>query len=89
MDDLEASIETVKMKKSEIESILSNINSKDVTLFEKFLDTVSLSENFCKKITGLTVEQFNILKLILEETKSMRISTNRSIGQALAVYLFW
>jgi len=89
LDELEASIETVNLKKSEIESILSNIDTKDVTLYEKFLNADSLSEHLCKKITGLTVEQFNILNQILEDSKSMRNSTNRSISQALAVYLFW
>ena len=85
LDELEASIETVNLKKS----ILSNIDTKDVTLYEKFLNADSLSEHLCKKITGLTVEQFNILNQILEYSKSMRNSTNRSISQALAVYLFW
>ena len=77
------------MKKSEIESILSNIDSKDVTLFEKFLDTTSISEHLCKKITGLDLEQFGIIKKVLDDSQSMRNSTKRSISQALAVYLFW
>ena len=89
MDNLEANIETVNMKKSEIESILSNIDSKDVTLFEKFLDTTSISEHFCKKITGLDLEHFEIIKKVIEDSQSMRNSSNRSISQALAVYLFW
>lgn len=89
LDNLEANIETVNMKKSEIESILSNIDSKDVTLFEKFLDTTSISEHLCKKITGLDLEHFEIIKKVIEDSQSMRNSSNRSISQALAVYLFW
>ena len=77
------------MKKSEIESILSNIDSKDVTLFEKFLDTTSISEHLCKNILGLDLEQFEIIKKVIVDSKSMRNSSNRSISQALAVYLLW
>ena len=32
---------------------------------------------------------FEIIKKVIEDSQSMRNSSNRSISQALAVYLFW
>ena len=56
------------------------------SIFEKFRNSHSVSDELCKKTTGLRADEF---LEVFDDLISMKDSINRTKSQALAIYLFW
>lgn len=80
--------EKSELKSSEIEKIIYDLRDRATSnsLFHKFSSVNTLPSNMCKCITGLEVAEF---KELIESLDTMRNSTERSVTQAVAVYLYW
>ena len=87
LNNLEIVSENTVMSNEEIEMLLSNLRqASKFTLFEKFSKRKNITEDECKRFTGLTKGQFND---ILSSLSTLKPSLARTQSQALATYLFW
>lgn len=77
-----------KLNAQQIEDLLSGLRSYAMTnsVFKKFSDLNSISDEMCVRNTNFNRSQFIE---ILDSITTMRNSIVRTKSQALAIYLFW
>ena len=78
----------LKIKSDTVEMIINRFRevSKQNNIFQKFSELNDIDDKTCIRTTGFTIREFQTIK---EYLKDMRNREERSINQALAVYLFW
>jgi hypothetical protein len=86
MNEIEIVSQTTDLQSYEVSLLLDRIrHATKSTLFEKFSDQSKISDDECKRFTGLKKDNFYSL---VKTLKSMSKSGNRDKEQALATYLF-
>ena len=80
--------DSIMLEKDNIKNMLENLRyfSRKSNIRSRFEDIDNVSNITCQTFTGFSREDF---MLIHESLKSMRNTPQRSISEALAVYLFW
>ena len=75
------------LSKYEIEMLLINLrDASKFTILEKFSKPENITEDECKRFTGLNKDQFDDMVSCMSSLKNFQV---RNKAQALAVYLFW
>ena len=80
---------SIGLSSEKIKIIFQTFKSRDEktsSIFNKFTDFTTVTEEICMKITGFTKDE---LFFISNELKSLINSENRTKLQAIAIYFFW
>ena len=88
MEELSSVSEISVLKESECSALIEGLRAYSIknSVFEKFFNPHSISDDFCKKTTGLKLSRF---LEVLGHLTTMNEIKNRNKSQALAIYLFW
>jgi hypothetical protein len=89
--------EQTKVSASDIIKLIEDFHMESkikTTIFSRFLELSSMSDDFCECVTNLNKSEFNeVLQYLIMTDKNgqrrMRDSKYRTVSQALAIYLFW